>query len=161
MLLLAFAVLISGQEKSPSKTSKEGEQVIALDREWANAMVRGDMAKLDRIFSDDLFVTSGNGTVRGKAGELDDVRPSPDIKTYFFNTDEIRVRVYKGAAVLTGRARWRINYKGRDIDNERRYMSVYAKEKGRWRMVALQLTRTPPPQPPLQPTSTPTPSPSQ
>jgi ketosteroid isomerase-like protein len=147
MLLLAFAVLVSGQEKSPSKTSKEAEQVVATDREWANAMVRGDMSKLDQIFSDDLFVTSGNGTIRGKAGELDDVKPTPDIKTYFFNTDELRVRVYKDAAVLTGRARWRINYKGRDVDNERRYTSVYVKDKGRWRMVALQLTRTPPPQP--------------
>jgi ketosteroid isomerase-like protein len=150
MLLLAFAVLVSAQDKRTSKPSKEGEQVIALDREWANAIARGDVAKLDQIFSDDMIVTTSGGTARGKAGELDDVRPSPDIKTYFFNTDEIRVRVYKGAAVLTGRARWRINYKGRDIDNERRYTSVYAKEKGSWRMVALQLTRTPPPQPPQQ-----------
>jgi ketosteroid isomerase-like protein len=152
-LIVAFAVLACGQEKSQSKTSKEAAQVIATDREWADAIARGDVAKLDQIFSDDLFVTTTGGITRGKAGELDDVRPSQDIKTYFFNTDEIRVRVYKDAAVLTGRARWRINYKGRDIDNERRYTSVYAKEKGRWRMVALQLTRTPtpPPQPAPQP----------
>ena len=50
------------------------------------------------------------------------------------------MRVYGSAAVLTGHAKWRINFKGRDIDNERRYTCVYARERGRWRMVAMQLT---------------------
>jgi beta-lactamase class D len=103
------------------------------------------MKALENLFSDDLIVTSGNGTVRGKREELEDVRPNPDLKTYFFNTEDVRVRVYSdAAAVLTGHAKWRINFKGKDIDNERRYTSVYAKEKGQWRMVALQLTRISP-----------------
>ena len=133
-----------------SKLGKVERHILALDREWADAMVRGDVASLERLFDDDMIVTSGNGTVRGKAGELEDVRPSPDLKTYFFNTEDRRVRVYGDAAVLTGHAKWRINYKGRDIDHERRYTSVYAKRGGRWRMVALQLTRlaAPPQTPP-------------
>jgi ketosteroid isomerase-like protein len=132
------------------KLGKVERHVLALDRGWADAMVRGDVAALERLFDDDMIVTSGSGAVRGKAGELEDVRPTPDLKTYFFNTEDRRVRVYGDAAVLTGHARWRINFKGRDIDNERRYTSVYAKRGGRWRMVALQLTRlaSPPPQQP-------------
>lgn len=148
LMLVLSALIAPAQDKPAGRMSKQAEQVVALDREWANAVASGDVKKLDQLFSDDLIVTSSNGTLRNKAAEIDDVRPSPDIKTYFFNTDEIRVRVYKDAAVLTGRARWRINIKGRgDIDHERRYTSVYAKERGRWRMVALQLTRTPQPQP--------------
>lgn len=148
MPILFCALLVCAQErdeKGRARISSGGEQIILMDREWANAVARGDVARLDQIFSDDLIVTSGDGKLRDKAGEIDDVRPNPEIKTYFFNTDEVRVRVYKGAAVVTGRARWRINYKGRDIDNERRYTSVYARERGRWRMVALQLTRVQPP----------------
>ena len=149
-LILALAFAVCGQEKKSgrAKMSREAEAVIALDHAWANAQAQGDAAAMERLLSDDLIITSSTGTLRGKAEELNNLKPDPDLKTYFFKTDETRVRVYGSAAVLTGRARWRINYKGRDIDNEMRYTSVYAKEQGRWRMVALQLTRpVPPPAP--------------
>lgn len=123
------------------KTSTAEQQILALNREWADAMVRGDMKSLENLFSDDLIVTSVNGAVRGKKEELEDVKPTPDLKTYFFNTEDVRVRVYGDAAVVTGHAKWRINYQGKEIDNERRYTSVYAKENEQWRMTALQLTR--------------------
>ena len=138
--LLLFASA-RAQGREAGRVGKDEQQVLAANREWADAMVRGDVAALERLFHDELVVTSGNGTVRGKAGELDDVKPTPDIKTYFFKTEDLRVRVYDDAAVLTGHAKWRINYKERDIDNERRFTSMYVKEKGRWRMVALQVTR--------------------
>ena len=140
-LLFLFTFIFLLSLSTAAQTGKTEQQILALNREWADAMVRGDMKALENLFSDDLIVTSGNGTVRGKKEELEDVRPNPDLKTYFFNTEDVRVRVYKNAAVVTGHAKWRINYKGKDIDNERRYISVYAKENGQWRMVAMQLTR--------------------
>ncbi|HEX8368231.1 MAG TPA: penicillin-binding transpeptidase domain-containing protein [Pyrinomonadaceae bacterium] len=143
LFFAGFIVLLSAASL-PAQSGEVEQQILALNREWADAIVRGDIKSLENLFSDDMIVTSGNGTVRGKKEELEDVRPNPDIKTYFFNTDDVRVRVYADAAVLSGRAKWRINYQGKDIDHERRYTSVYAKEKGQWRMVALQLTRIAP-----------------
>jgi len=139
IFLLTFPTFLQTQ-----KNDAVEKQILTLNREWADAMVRGDTAALERIFSDDLIVTSGSGAVRGKAGELEDTKTAPELKTYFFNTEDVRVRVYSDAALVTGLAKWRINYKGKDIDNERRFTSVYAKEKGRWRMTALQLTRIAP-----------------
>ena len=143
-----LACLTAAHAQDSRKTSKTEREILALNREWADAIVRSDRAALERIFSDDIIVVAGNGTVRNKEGELNDsAGGDPSVKTYFFNTEDVRVRVYDGAAVLTGHAKWRINAGGRDIDNERRYICAYAKEKGRWRMVAMQLTRiaTPPP----------------
>jgi ketosteroid isomerase-like protein len=140
LFLCGFIFLFS--LSAAAQTGKIEQRILALNREWADAMVRGDMKSLENLFSEDLIVTSGDGMLRGKKEELDNVRPTPDLKTYFFKTEDVRVRVYKNAAVVAGHAKWRINYKGKDIDNERRYMSVYAKENGQWRMVAMQLTRT-------------------
>lgn len=140
---LALACFVQSAQAQDGKRGKAEGEVLALNRGWADAMVRGDRAALERIFSDDLIVTSGDGTLRDKKGEMGD--GGSEIKTYFFNTEDLRVRVYGGAAVVTGHAKWRINYKGRDVDNERRYTCVYAKKNGRWRMVAMQLTRIPPP----------------
>lgn len=135
------------QENKSAGASKAEQQILALNREWADAIARGDMEALDRLFADDMIVTSSSGEVRSKAQEMDDLRPTSDITTYFFKTDDVRARVYKDAAVVTGLARWRIKYQGRDIDNQRRYTSVYVKQRGRWRIVAQQLTR-PKEQPP-------------
>jgi beta-lactamase class D len=142
--LFLFVLIFLLSIPDAAQTDKTERQILALNREWADAMVRGDVKSLENLFSDDLIVTSGDGTLRGKKEEMEGVKPTPDLKTYFFNTDDVRVRVYGGAALLTGRARWRINYQGKDIDNERRYTSVYAKENGKWRMVALQITRIAP-----------------
>lgn len=135
------------QENKSAGASKAEQQILALNREWADAIARGDMEALDRLFADDMIVTSSSGEVRSKAQEMDDLKPASDITTYFFKTDDVRARVYKDAAVVTGLARWRIKYQGRDIDNQRRYTSVYVKQRGRWRIVAQQLTR-PKEQPP-------------
>jgi uncharacterized protein (TIGR02246 family) len=141
-LLFLYGFIFLFSLSTAAQTGKTEQRILALNREWADAMVRGDMKSLENLFSDDLIVVSGAGEVRGKKEELDNVRTTPDIKTYFFKTEDVRVRVYKNAAVVTGHAKWRINYKGKDIDNERRYLSVYAKENNQWRMVAMHLTRT-------------------
>ena len=144
-MFIAFACAATARSQD---TKSEAEQeVTALNRAWADAIVRGDMEALDRLFASDMTVTSGNGTVRNKAQEMDDLRPSADIKTYFFNTEDVRVRVFGNSAVVTGYAKWRINLKGRDVDNERRYTLVFIKQDGRWQIVAQQLSRIPPPQP--------------
>ena len=149
VLILVVLALVASVPASAQGGGTQGgaeREILALDREWADARVRGDRATLERIFSDDLVVTASNGTVRGKEGELNDTAGGDtSVKTYFFNTEDRRVRVYGGAAVLTGHAKWRINVQGRDIDHERRYTCVYARERGRWRMVAMQLTRIQPP----------------
>ncbi|HLM00523.1 MAG TPA: penicillin-binding transpeptidase domain-containing protein [Pyrinomonadaceae bacterium] len=151
LFVIFLILLFSFPSATAQPTDKIERQILTLNRLWADAMVSGDVKSLENLFSDDLIVTSGSGAVRGKREELEDVRPHPDLKTYFFNTEDVRVRVYaNAAAVVTGRAKWRINYKGKDIDHERRYTSVYAREKSGWRMTALQLTRIAPPAPAQQ-----------
>lgn len=134
LILLGFSVL-------SAQTTKAEKEVLAVNQAWAEAQTKGDLDALDKIFHHDLIVTSGNGTTRDKKGELADMKPSPDFKTYFFNTEDVRVKVYDKSAVVTGHAKWRINFKGKDIDHERRYTCVYVKQNGRWQMVALQVTR--------------------
>jgi len=139
LAILAMAIAIAAQTKDKQSISKAEQEVTALNRAWADAIVRGDMEALDRMFADDMTVLSGE--VRNKAQEMDDLRPNADIKTYFFNTEDVRVRVYGDTAVVTGHAKWRINLKGRDVDNERLYTLVAVKQQGRWQIVAQHLSR--------------------
>lgn len=153
MSLMMMASLVAGQtlkggpQKSVGekpverKPGKAEQQILVLNRAWADSIVGGDMARLDELFAEEMTVTSSSGSVRDKAAEMDELRPTPEGKTYFFNTDDVRVRVYRDAAVLTGLASWRFQYKGKEVDNQMRYTHVYIKRKGRWQIVAQQLTR--------------------
>ena len=52
----------------------------------------------------------------------------------------MRVKIYQGAAVVTGLAKWGFKYKGNEVNQERRYTHTYIKQKGQWRIVAQQIS---------------------
>jgi len=120
------------------------DSVHMLDAAWAYAYASHDTTFAKKLFANDLVVTSLNGTTKNKAGELADVRPTPDLKMDYFRTDSVKVRVYDKAAVVTGLAEWRFTYRGQPSVNRRRYTAVYVRGGPlRWRMVALHLGRAP------------------
>ncbi|MFN2491521.1 MAG: nuclear transport factor 2 family protein [Pyrinomonadaceae bacterium] len=119
------------------------QEVLALNKIWADSVTKGDSAALDRLFADDIVVISGSGKVRDKSGEIKDAAGPPDPEFAWvqpLTTEDMRVRIYNDAAVVTGIAKWGFKYKGQAVNNERRYTHVYVKQKGRWRMVTQQMS---------------------
>ena len=57
-----------------------------------------------------------------------------------FITEDMRVRIYRDAAVVTGRAKRGFKYRGQEVNQERRYTHVYVKRQGQWRIVAQQIS---------------------
>lgn len=135
----AFTFTASGQTANKSE-----QQLMALNREWADAVTKGDAAVLDRLFDDDIIVTSGSGEIRNKAQEIQDAAPAspnPDfVLTHPFLAKDVRIKVYKDAAVVTGLAQWGFKYKGQDVNQERRFTHLYVKRQGKWRIVAQQIS---------------------
>ena len=116
---------------------------MALNRTWADAITKADAAALDRLFADDMIVTAGNGGIRNKAEEIKDAAGSPDPDFIWINpftTTDVRVKIYKDTAVVTGLAKWAFKYKGNEVNQERRYTHTYIKQKGQWQIVAQQIS---------------------
>jgi ketosteroid isomerase-like protein len=131
----------SGQAQNGAarKTGKE-VAVLTADRAWAEAIARGDVTTLEKLFADEYVIVSPGGSLKDKPHEIDNLRPAPDVVTYYFRTEDVEARVYTDAAVVRGRAVWKVNFKGREIDNNRRYTSTYVKRSGRWLLVAQQIS---------------------
>ena len=118
------------------------DSVGFLDSGWAYAYKTHDTTFAKRLFAPDLVVTSAAGTLKNREQELDDIRPTPGLVMEYFRTDSVRVRVYGTAAVVTGIAEWRFEYRGQPTTNRRRYTAVYTRGGPlRWRMVALHMGR--------------------
>jgi ketosteroid isomerase-like protein len=125
-----------------AQMTRDGESEIReLERQRFRAMERVDVATLNRILSDDLIYTHANGLQQTKA-ELIGVLGSGDMKYESITpSDDIRVRIFGQAAVVTGRASIKIKARGEEESFSICYLDVYVKQDGRWQMVAWQSSR--------------------
>jgi uncharacterized protein (TIGR02246 family) len=145
-LMLVLTCAVSSYSQTENRVKKSGraeQQVMALNNAWAHAITKGDAAALSRILADDVIVTSGNGEIRNKAAEIKDSAGPPDpefVWTRSFTTEDVRVRIYRDAALVTGRAKWGFRYRGQEVNQERRYTHMYVKQQGQWRIVAQQVS---------------------
>jgi ketosteroid isomerase-like protein len=117
----------------------EEKQLLKLDRKWNEAYPGRDIAALDQIIADDWICIDGAGTVIGKRQLLDRVESSANfLDPYKF--DETTLRMFKDAAIVTGR----LSGEGCDNDGrfylEQRYTRVYVKRDECWQSVATQVT---------------------
>lgn len=143
MACAGFGALAQTQSEKSTLTKAE-EQILALNRSWAEAITKNDPKVLEQLFADDILVTAGNGTTRTKAEEIKDAAsgtPDPDfLWVRPFTTENERVRVYDDAAVVAGTAKWAFKYKGREANHERRYTHTYVRQKGQWKIVAQHIS---------------------
>ncbi len=124
-------------------TTRQAEQEIR-QREIRRfeAMVRGDVAALDDILSEDLTYTHATGVFESK-GEFIAKLKSGQTKYESFAPEDVLVRIYGTTGVVTGAARVKVQAKGEHLSFQLRFTDVYVKKGDRWQMVAWQATRLP------------------
>ena len=107
------------------------------NRDYDAAIVRGDVAALERIFADEFVYTNPDGEVRDKRQQLAFFR-SGDLKFDRGQSDDLKIRVYGNTAVLIGRFTAKGAFKGEPLEVNERYTAVWVKQNGRWRLVGEQ-----------------------
>ncbi|HKQ06327.1 MAG TPA: nuclear transport factor 2 family protein [Blastocatellia bacterium] len=145
VIILSFSSITGGQTAAgkSAPVSRSEQTIKALEHTYAEAVMRQDVPALDHLLADDFIATSSRGELRNKGQEIDDIRPNPDYVMKAFDVDEVNVRIFGETAIVTGRSTLKASYKGRDSTSLFRYTRVYARRKGKWQVVAQQLTRIP------------------
>jgi len=131
VVVLAFGVAILAQQKSGSAE----QELLKLEQDWTNANVKADVAFLDRILADDWTAADQDGTVYNKTQFLASMKSGQDVISSLA-TDDMKVRVYGDAAVVTGRNTGKEVLKGKDISGQYRWTDTWVKKAGRWQCVA-------------------------
>ncbi|MDQ3258061.1 MAG: SgcJ/EcaC family oxidoreductase, partial [Acidobacteriota bacterium] len=143
----------SGQSQQQKLGSQSEQEVRRLEREWLDAYEKRDAEAMDRIVADDFTITHVNGAVQTKTDIMKELQVSPDAArpTSKFSTDNVTSRVFGDTVILTGRVTQQMERGGQTRMMQMRYTDVYVKRKGRWQVVASQLSRIMQPQQRLQP----------
>lgn len=116
------------------------EQLKKLETDRAAAVVKGDVAMLDKHTSDDYVLITMDGRMSDKSQMLDAFK-SGQSKLTADDLSDVKVRIYGNAAVVTGKADVKGTLGGRDATGQVLFTRVYVKKGGRWQSVSFQQTR--------------------
>lgn len=152
---LVSVVSIFAQDEERGK--KTEETIRQIERELAAALMQGDTASVDRILADNYIEINPQGLVRDKTDVMVVVRArasAPSAKSIGpdVTVDETKLRTYGNTAILVGLTTTRYQHMeyqtspelaqlpAQITTNQERFMKVYSKLDGRWRLVASQTT---------------------
>lgn len=107
-------------------------------REIDRAHQTSDVAMFDSVWAEDYVLTDYRGAVKERVQALAEWRAGQHRYASYVSED-IRVRIYGAAAVVTARVR-RASRTDPDNVGEFRHTRVFVRQRGRWRLVATQVT---------------------
>lgn len=142
VLVLAVSCQAFAQAKpaAPAKSASVEQELIKLENDWNDAMVKRDLAALGKILADDWTFIDPEGAILTKAQALANLKSGEDVVTSAV-ADEMKVRVYGDAAVVLGRNTVKEQYKGKDTSGQYRFTDTFIKKDGRWQCVASAATK--------------------
>ena len=139
---IAFTCLAAAQAENANAASSNNsvqEEIKRMEEERNQAILRGDVATLDRMTSDDYTFITLRGELRTKSEILKGFK-SGSFKYESREISDLNVRVYGDTAIVTGRSIQKGMENGKDYSGDYRFTRVYVNQQGRWLTLALQTT---------------------
>jgi len=143
-IMLAGAAASAVQSHADAGRPRAERELVALMGEIDRAHQTSDVATFDRIWADDYVLIDYRGIVKDRARALAEWKAG-EHRYASYVSDDIRVRVYGEAAVVTARVT-RASLSDPQNVGQFRHTRVFVRQRGRWRLVATQVTpivRTP------------------
>ena len=129
-------------QQSASDTRDE-QELIRLEGELPGIMMRSDVERFSELMAEDWSTIDPQGHVITKQQAAEMLRSST-LKVESMSADDLRVRVYGDAAVVTGRGDYRLAGRGLGVTDYAgatfRFTDVWVRGAGKWRCVATQQT---------------------
>ena len=111
------------------------EEVLKAEDARNQALPKGDVPALEKIYADDLIYTNATGALLTKAQHLSDLK-GRTLNFKSFKHDDVQVTVHGNTGIVTGISTSTVEFKGTVSSSPRRFVNVYAKQDGRWLCVA-------------------------
>lgn len=138
---IAAAIVLGWHSVEPAQAvSTAGEQVLQCDAEMAEAVVAGDLKRLEEIYADDYVYVGSDGTLVTRSQRLEGFR-SGALRYLSTKHTGATVRVYGETAIVQGQTRSKVVAGERLIEGDFRYVGVWVRQGNKWRIVLTQATR--------------------
>ncbi|MGH9358275.1 MAG: nuclear transport factor 2 family protein [Terriglobia bacterium] len=135
--IIAASAFVSAQIPAPPNESVK-QQLTALTAKWLDAERTHNIAFLEKLFAPDYSVMTSGGEILTKAQMLHSLTSS-GVKMTDLHDSVVEVRSYGNVALLIDRTivKGEAN-NGKPFDRLVRFVRVFVKESGGWRVVYAQ-----------------------
>jgi ketosteroid isomerase-like protein len=119
--------------------SQEEQALMKIQREWAEARVKGDSSFTRRLEVEDCTIVWPDGRIVNKRGDLESM--TGDIVFSEFKTHNLQVRLYGDTGIVVGQGIIKAHKGKQDLlDGKFVWTDTFAKQGGQWKVVASQIT---------------------
>lgn len=116
------------------------EQLIAQADAWDKAIVRQDRTAIEANMHAGFFQIGSRGERSERAEFINDLMDAK-LKIAPYVVENLEVRLHGNTALLTATTRMTGQYDGKPFSTHYRYIDVYLRENGAWKIVSVQTTR--------------------
>jgi ketosteroid isomerase-like protein len=134
---------------SVSLAAERAADVAELTRisdAWDKAIVRKDEAAVAANMAEDFRQIDGYGNLESKKSFVAGI---VDAKLTIdpYTVEDFEIRLYGDTALLSGRTHMTGKYDGKPFESNYRYIDIYVRRAGTWKIVSVQITKIPPAKP--------------
>ena len=143
LALLAAAALVPTMAAAAENRERDVAELTRLSDAWDKAIIRKDEKAIADNMAEDFRQIDPRANLETKksfvAGILD-----PKLTIDPYTVEEFEVRLYGDTALLSGRTHMTGKYDGEVFESNYRYIDIYVRRNGAWKIVSVQITRIPP-----------------
>ena len=121
-------------------TREAEEQLLRVEKEFAETIVSNNLEGLGRIVADDWIIIDPNGEIVDRARFFEVIK-SGGLTHDTMRSEDFRVRIYGESALVTAVTRTEGKFMGQEFTTQERATDVFVKRDGRWQCVLTHLTR--------------------
>lgn len=110
---------------------------------WDQAIIRKDRAAIEANMADDFRQIDGGGNVETRASFVESLM-SPELLIDPYTVEDFDLRIYGDVALLSGRTLMTGRYAGKPFTSHYRYIDVYVRRNGQWKVVSVQISKIAP-----------------
>ena len=138
--LVVFALGCGARTRSPAINRIAAEhEVRTAEQQWFEALVKQDVAALEALLDEDMSFVHTDGETQSKDEVIEMVR-SRRLVFESIDPSDLHVRVYDGAAVVTGLSQIKLRWATGVSSFKVRFTETYVRRGNRWFLAALQAT---------------------
>jgi ketosteroid isomerase-like protein len=119
---------------------KTEEELLKLEKVFAEAIVKNDPEAIGRLVADDWIIIDPDGGIVDQKRFFEVIK-SGALTHEMMESEDFRVRVYGDSSVVTGVTRTKGKFMGQEFSTQERATDVFVKRDGRWQCVLTHLTR--------------------
>jgi ketosteroid isomerase-like protein len=119
--------------------SQEEQALMKIQREWAEARVKGDSSYTQRLEAEDCTIVWPDGRIVNKREDLKSM--TGDIVFTEFKIDDLQVRLYGDTGIVLGQGTIKAHEEKQNlVGGKFVWTDTFLKKDGVWKVVASQVT---------------------